>query len=85
LRFLAVALVLSVAILGAQALGHWHDNPLDEQHCQVCHLGHVAVPQLAVAARLHSPAPVARFAPAEIPALAFEPVLTPSIPRAPPL
>ena len=84
IRLLAVALVLAVGILGAQAIGHWHDNPFDEQHCQVCHIGHVAIPQPAVQAEVQTPAPVTRFAPTEESSRGLEPVRTLSIPRAPP-
>ena len=48
-----------------QAAGHWHGHASDEQHCQVCHVGHVAVPQPAAQMEMRRPSPVARFAAAE--------------------
>jgi hypothetical protein len=85
LRLLAVALIAAVCILGVQAVGHWHDNPLDEAHCQVCHIGHSAIPQPAVQADLQMPVAVARFAPSEHLGDDLESVRSPSIPRAPPV
>jgi hypothetical protein len=56
----------------------------DEQHCQVCHIGHVAIPQPTLQAEVQTPAPVARFLPAEESSRGLEPARTLSIPRAPP-
>jgi hypothetical protein len=84
LRLLAVVLMLSVCVLGAQAVGHSHEKAFDEQHCQVCHLGHVAIPQPTVQAEVQTPAPVAMFLPAEESSHGLEPARTLSIPRAPP-
>jgi hypothetical protein len=83
-RFLAIALILCVCVLGAQSVGHWHDNPLDEQHCQVCHIGQAAIPQPAIQAEVQSPVPVARFVPADETSRDLDPVRTLSVPRAPP-
>jgi hypothetical protein len=55
LRLLAVALVLSVGLFAMQAAGHWHGHSSDEQHCQVCHTGHVAVPTPAAQVDLPLP------------------------------
>jgi hypothetical protein len=84
-RFLAVALILCICVLGAQAVSHWHDNPLDEQHCQVCHIGHAAIPQPAVQAAVQSPLPVARLVLADETRHDLDPIVTQSIPRAPPV
>ena len=64
-RLLAVALILSVGLFAMQAAGHWHGHESDEQHCQVCHVGHVAVPQPVAHMKLLAPVPVARFAAAD--------------------
>ena len=82
---LAIVVVLFVSVLATQAVGHWHYNPIDEAHCQVCHIGHSAIPQPAVQAKMQSPVPVARFAPAEQPGYTFRAVRTLSSPRAPPV
>ena len=55
LRLLALALILSVGLFAMQAAGHWHGHSSDEQHCQVCHTGHVAVPQPAAQMEMQSP------------------------------
>ena len=84
-RLLAIALMLCVCVLGARSVGHWHDNPLDEQHCQVCHIGHAAIPQPAIHAEVQSPVPVARFVSADEASHDLAPVRTLSVPRAPPV
>ncbi len=84
LRLLAVALILTVCALGTHAVAHWHGHAYDEQHCQVCHIGHAAIPQPAVQSAIQAPLPVARFALAEQSTPDLEPVRTLSIPRAPP-
>jgi hypothetical protein len=84
IRLLAVVLMVAVCVLGAQAVGHSHEKAFDEQHCQVCHIGHVAIPQPTVQAEVQTPAPVARFSPAEESSRGLEPARTLSIPRAPP-
>lgn len=81
---LAVALVVFVGIFAMEAAGHWHANSYDEQHCQVCHLGHVSVPQPVANVRVQEPVPVARFGPAEAPVPVLEAFRTNKIPRAPP-
>ena len=81
----AIALILCVCVMGAQAVGHWHDNPLDEQHCQICHIGHVVIPQSAIQGAVQSPLPVTRFLPADEAGDNLDPVRTLSIPRAPPV
>jgi hypothetical protein len=81
---LVVALILFVGIFAMEAAGHWHANSYDEQHCQVCHLGHVSVPQPSAQVAVQVPVPIARFAPPEVLAPVLEPVGTHKIPRAPP-
>jgi len=83
-HLLAVALVLAVGALGTHVVAHWHGHACDEQHCQVCHIGHAAIPQPAVQATVQAPAPIARFALAEQSVVDLETVRTLSIPRAPP-
>lgn len=84
LRLLALTLVLSVGLFAFEAVGHWHRDSYDEQHCQVCHLGHVSVPQPSAQVRIPQPIPVARFAPVEVSVPSLETVGTHKIPRAPP-
>jgi hypothetical protein len=81
-RLLAIALVLTVGLLGLHAALHWHGPEFD--NCQACHSGRVAVFQPIVELVLQPPAPVARFAPPETPLVDLEPVCTHRIPRAPP-
>jgi len=83
-RVLSVALILTVGALASHAAIHFHPDATSEQHCQVCQVGHVAVPQSAPHVVIQSPEPVARFTPAEEPAEVFEVVRDSSIPRAPP-
>jgi len=85
LRLLAVALILSVGLFAMQAAGHWHGHSSDEQHCQVCHTGHVAVPQPAAQMGMQLPFAVARFAIPEDQKLSLDPVCSHRIPRAPPV
>ncbi len=77
-------LVLAVFALGAHAVAHWHAHEYDDQHCQICQVGHAAVPQPAIQAASQTPLPVARFAPAEHFRFDLEAIRTLSIPRAPP-
>jgi hypothetical protein len=83
-RLLAVTAILALALLATHAVSHWHTNAYDEDHCQVCHVGHAAIPQPAAEVALQAPAPVARLAVGDesVPQLDF--VGTLSIPRAPP-
>jgi hypothetical protein len=84
-RLLAVALILSVGLFAMQTAGHWHGHASDEQHCQVCHVGHVAVPQAAARVALLAPATVVRFVPANEKFSEFETLCTHRSPRAPPV
>jgi hypothetical protein len=84
-RLLAVALILCIGLFAAQAAGHWHGHESDEQHCQVCHIGHVAVPQPATQVAVLAPVPVARFTPETQKIVRFETLFTHRIPRAPPV
>jgi hypothetical protein len=83
-RLLAIAVVLALAALSTHAVSHWHNHAYDEDHCQVCHVGHAAIPQPAAQVAVQLAVPTARLAPAE----EFAPDLdfggAPSIPRAPP-
>jgi hypothetical protein len=71
-----VALILAVGALGLHAAIHWQGPSYDEQHCQICQIGHAAIPQPAVETPVQ--------APAEEPTPDLEAVETLSIPRAPP-
>jgi hypothetical protein len=85
-RLLTAFLLLAVCAFATQGVAHSHDLTHDEDHCncQVCHIGHAAIPQSTHSADTHSAPLVARFVPAEESAIAAEVVATPSIPRAPP-
>ena len=85
IRLVAVALMLSVGLFAVQAAGHWHGHESDEQHCQVCHVGHIAVPQPVAQMELLAPVPVARFAAADEKTIPSETLRTHRIPRAPPV
>jgi hypothetical protein len=85
IRLLAVALVLLVGLFAMQAAGHWHEHSSDEQHCQVCHIGHAAVPQPAAQMGVGTPVAVARFAFTENQKVSLDPVCSHRIPRAPPV
>jgi hypothetical protein len=84
LRLLAVALILTISALTTHALAHWHAQAADEQHCQICQVGHVATPQATAPAAIEAPVPVARFVAAERFVPKLDPVETPSNPRGPP-
>jgi len=83
-HLLAIALILAVGALGVHAVAHWHAHSYDDQHCQICHVGHAAVPQPVVQIGVQAPLPVARFTPTEDFSLDLEASFTLSIPRAPP-
>jgi hypothetical protein len=83
-RLLAVALMLALAVLAAHAVSHAHANAYDEDHCQICHVGHAAIPQPGPQVALLAPALVARFTIGDAAAPRLEFVGTSSIPRAPP-
>jgi hypothetical protein len=83
-RLLAVAIVLALALLATHAVSHWHIHAYDEDNCQVCHVGHAAIPQAAAQVAVQAAVPVARVALAEEFAPDLEFVYTLSIPRAPP-
>src|SRR5271156_1750012 len=85
LRLVAVALILSVGLFAMQTAGHWHGHASDEQHCQVCHIGHVAVPQPTARIALLAPMLVGRFADPEEITISCETLRTHRIPRAPPV
>jgi hypothetical protein len=84
-RLFAVALILSVVLFAMQTAGHWHGHESDEQHCQVCHVGHIAVPQPPAQVALLAPVPVARFVSANEKTVQLETLCTHRIPRAPPV
>ena len=83
-RLLTVAAILALAALSTHAVSHWHDHAYDEDHCQVCHVGHAAIPQAPAQVAVQVAAPIARITLAEEFAPNLEFVYTLSIPRAPP-
>lgn len=84
-RALAILLMLSVCLFVAQGVNHSHADGSDERHCQVCHVGHAAIPEPAAQPLSGIQFPVARFALVrELPS-AVEPVFSERIPRAPPV
>jgi hypothetical protein len=85
-RLLVLPLILAVFSLGSEAVSHSHGISHDEDHCtcQVCHVGHAAVPQPTPQAQIVAPLLTERFAPAEAAFLVHESTDVASIPRAPP-
>ena len=83
-RLLAVVVILALAVLATHAVSHWHTHAYDEDHCQICHVGHAAIPQPAAQVALQAPVPAARLALAEESAPHLDFVYTLSITRAPP-
>jgi hypothetical protein len=83
-RLLAVAIIIALALLTTHAVSHWHSHAYDEDHCQVCHVGHAAIPQAAAQVAVQAATPIARVALAEKVAPQLDFVGTLSIPRAPP-
>jgi hypothetical protein len=85
-RLLTVALLLSVLGFSTQGVAHSHGVTHDEDGCtcQVCHIGHAAIPQPTHSAQSQSSLLVARFVSAEESEVAAQAVTAPSIPRAPP-
>jgi len=83
-RLLIAAAILALAVLATHAVSHWHSHAYDEDNCQICHVGHAAIPQPAVQVAEQAPAPVAHLAIDNESAPRLDFVGTPSIPRAPP-
>lgn len=83
-RLLALLLMLTVCTLSSLAVDHWHKRPFDEQVCQGCHIGQCLLPLHVFQLEPQSLVQLARFALPEDSALVAGPVVTPSIPRAPP-
>jgi len=83
-RLLAIAAILALTLLATHAVSHWHSHAYDEDNCQLCHVGHAAVPQPVAQVATQAPAPVARFAVDDETTPHLDFVSTSSIPRAPP-
>jgi hypothetical protein len=83
-RLIAILLMLSVCAFVAQGVNHSHADGSDERHCQICHIGHAAIPKPAAQPISSSHFPVARFAQVRELPLEIEAVFTQRIPRAPP-
>lgn len=86
IRLLALPLILAVFSFGTQAVAHSHGTSHDEDHCtcQVCHVGHVAIPQPASHTQIKASVVSTRFAPDEISSPSPESPEIVSVPRAPP-
>jgi hypothetical protein len=86
-RLVTITLVLAVCAFATQGVAHSHGVTHDEDRCtcQVCHIGHAAIPQAAHSSNINSSLLIARFVPAEESEVAAEAIATPSIPRAPPV
>jgi hypothetical protein len=83
-RLLSAVAILALALFATHGVSHWHTHAYDEDHCQVCHVGHAAIPQAAAQVVEHTATPTTRLTLAEEFAPRIDFVLTPSIPRAPP-
>jgi hypothetical protein len=83
-RLLAIVVIIALALLATHAVSHWHSHAYDEDNCQVCHVGHAAIPQAPAHVAVQAAAPIARLAVAEEIAPELDFVGTLSIPRAPP-
>jgi hypothetical protein len=84
-RAVAILLMLSVCVFVAQGVNHSHADGSDERHCQVCHVGHAAIPKPAAQPLTGIQFPIARFAFVRVLPPNIEPVFTQRIPRAPPV
>jgi len=86
IRLLALELIFAVFVLGAQAVSHSHGISHDEDHCtcQVCHIGHAAIPQPTAQAQINFLLLVAGFVRSEKWSLMLESTDIVSVPRAPP-
>ena len=82
-RFLALALALAVLGLSTSAVSHLHTRSA-ESRCQVCHIGHAAIPGPLPPVAVEVPAPIVRYVAADTSTAAVSPARTASIPRAPP-
>ena len=81
---LGVALIVTLSALTTHALAHWHPQAANEQHCQICQVGHAATPQAPAPVAMQVAVPVERFVVAEHFVPSIDPVYTPSNPRGPP-
>ncbi|MGA8037107.1 MAG: hypothetical protein WA823_12150 [Candidatus Acidiferrales bacterium] len=84
-RILALLVMLSVCVFIAQGVNHSHADGSDDRHCQVCHIGHAAIPKPAAQSLSTSQFPVVRLALFNTLPPSVEPIFTQQIPRAPPV
>jgi hypothetical protein len=84
-RALAILLMLSVCVFVAQGVNHSHSDGSDERHCQVCHIGHAAIPKPAAQPFSTAYFPVERFALSRELPPSIETPFSQRIPRAPPV
>jgi hypothetical protein len=83
-RLIALLLMLAVCVFVAQGINHFHEHSADEQHCQVCHIGHSAIPRPAAQPLATSNFPIARYAFTAPAPPQTEVEFSQRIPRAPP-
>jgi hypothetical protein len=83
-RLIAILLMLSVCVFVAQGINHFHEHSADEQHCQVCHIGHAAIPRPAALSLAAAHFPIARYAFTAPAPPETEAEFSQRIPRAPP-
>jgi hypothetical protein len=83
-RLLAILLMLVVCVFVAQGINHFHEHSADEQHCQVCHIGHAAIPRPAAQPLAAAHFPIARYAFSAPAPPQTEAEFSQRIPRAPP-
>jgi hypothetical protein len=77
--------MLAVCAFVAQGVNHSHSDGSDEKHCQVCHLGHSAIPKPAAQSLSTAYFPVERLSlRCELPP-SIEITFSQRIPRAPPV
>lgn len=83
-RLVTIAALLALVLLVTHSVVHWHGSGHREDHCQICHVGHAAIPQPSAQVALQAPTLIARVAIRNVAAPHLEFLSTPSIPRAPP-
>jgi hypothetical protein len=86
-RLLTTLLLLAVCAFATQGVAHSHGVTHDEDNCtcQVCHIGHAAIPQSTHSGEILSSPLLVRLILIEESEVAAEIIATPSIPRAPPV
>jgi hypothetical protein len=83
-RLLALAVILALALLVTHAASHWHSHAYDQDHCQICHVGHTTIPQARARVVVQPAGQISRLALAVEFAPKLDFVGSLSIARAPP-